>query len=271
MILIWIQVQLHSFSKSVNSGKELKNYFKTNVRISVAFFPGIWLHVHICLLGTEGNKPLIIVTDLQWPWSARLTSLMSLHTWSSPIWNSDWGRRVMSSLCWPLQLPPSLKPPWQLFGTRLEHTRVPLVLESFLHWVTELGLGLGLNLPEQMTLTLIDNNHSRQECLITWHNHIDIVKLGSVVFVHSVPLLQSIIHVSLRLDVMALQTLIQICKVSSGSCLVWTNWYERALQSLLGLLRSFKRFLDLELGLVNIDFIIKQLWDALWTLRIFKR
>ena len=29
--------------------------------------------------------------------------------------------------CWPLQLPPSLKPPWQLFDSCVLHTLVPLV------------------------------------------------------------------------------------------------------------------------------------------------
>ena len=60
-----------------------------------------------------------------------------------------------------------------------------------------------------MTLTLIDYIYGGQECLITWHDHIDIVKLGSVVVVNSVPFPWSIIGpVILRLDVMALQTLI---------------------------------------------------------------
>ena len=255
MILIWIQVQLHSLWKSVNSGKELKNYLSSKVCISVASFPGIGLHIHICLLRTEGNKPHICVADLEWT-GKNVTFAKWPLTWSSPIWNSDGGSRVMSSLCWPLQLPPSLNPPWQLLGTRLEQTLEPLVLVSFLHWVTELGLGLGLNLPER-PFRLIDNIPSRQDCLITWHNHIDIVKLGFVVVSNSVPFPQSRIHVLLRLDVVTLQTLIQICEVSSWSCLVWTDWYECALESRLWLLWSFQRFLYLELGLVNINFIIK--------------
>ena len=73
---------------------------------------------------------------------------VSWPTCSSPIWNSDWGSFELSSLSCPLQFPPILNPPWQLFWTGWLHTRLPLVLESFLQWVTPLGICEGLNRPD---------------------------------------------------------------------------------------------------------------------------
>ena len=52
---------------------------------------------------------------------------------------------------------------------------------------------------------------TRAKSLITWHHHVDVVK--SVVVIKSVFLPQSIIFVLLRLEIVALQPLVQISQI----------------------------------------------------------
>ena len=117
--------------------------------------PRLRLHIHVCLLRSEGDKSQIWIAHLYEMKRCFYLVLDSSFTWDSPIWNSEGGSLVLSRrFCW-LQFPPILNPPWQLLGTKLEQTLVPFVLESFLHWVTLFGEGFGLNLPTEKILKLI--------------------------------------------------------------------------------------------------------------------
>ena len=116
--IVWFNINSRStpFSfKSVNSGKELKSYLKRVAFLWHSFLGFDCIFIFVCwgLKGTNLISELLTCdhSGLVHP-HVIMSSCHHVITCSSPIWNSDWGSLVMSSLCWPLQLPPNLKPPW---------------------------------------------------------------------------------------------------------------------------------------------------------------